>query len=982
MHPSSINLCLTSLSFPGSPLFITSQESKDKSQSLDHSQGSKSDVENSNSSDSDDSSKEEIPNDDLIVHILARLDGQSYNQALYQDAKTINTNFVMPQAFPYHSKKRLPQKLVKTMPRDIDDLQVITHCLDELHAPLGDKGPFGFGRYENGQSNGSYSNIPTAETPLSTLAAARRSQDPGVIELNAQLPLPVSMDALMPTTNDHAHTLAEKWQAKLLSDPKQAETLSHLPYHWGKRDRGHPYNSTDQPIDKPSADEKKEDDGGHLVNGGDFEMRKLAESRSNARTQIDLATSCVRKWKISMKVGGVSSRSTLFPSQSVIATKGDQVPENTRKVFRPMLSMASLPQSVQSGKTVPMEKASQMDKAGFAHSLGSYDCRFTDALLNSKARNRSKQIEVGRTRTMWSNLIQGDEPFLPSTRGNKVNFNSLLTGQRLDLSKCKRPKEVKVGVRLNGRIIMEEALEDLPTTTASSSRKRKISTRQADNEGGKSLKSSLIQCPESRTDEEIDIALHKHSIGETQEERALNRSTANGSVVYLELGSQPSSHSDIDRNDIIATLLKFNQKKATQKKLKPSASSDTISTETTPANLGGSQVIKQSNPPRFACVPLEDGLMRTVCLNAGNMSGAAVHQVLCEVAEQESGKKCSVCWSDEGEGKEGVQECVTCGLLAHSNCCRDKGEFSIASNGGSSNASDSIQNQQGHTNGDAKGPKSVVTADGECSNDHDQPIYQWQCAVCCRYKEAKPRRQQRMPSRYVDGETYTSSKDTPDNDTVNNRSANIPGPRCSLCPHRGGAMSQQLDTCQNSESTNNEWTHEVCRVWKGPDIADGTNLNESSSLSQYFSNGSPLSNVCALCGTGGVKSNKAIHTNAGLTRCAARGCHVAFHPMCALLASKVGIDDKVGKAKSIRTRKTRHSDQISEDKKTDDSENIDADKKLCKEYTLQLVQLSRTVASGEDKTTIIPVAFCGIHNPRREDRFYGCLPGGTAIGDR
>jgi len=119
--------------------------------------------------------------------------------------------------------------------------------------------------------------------------------------------------------------------------------------------------------------------------------------------------------------------------------------------------------------------------------------------------------------------------------------------------------------------------------------------------------------------------------------------------------------------------------------------------------------------------------------------------------------------------------------------------------------------------------------------------------------------------------------------------------------------------------------------------------------------------------------------NAGLTRCAARGCFVAFHPMCALLATKVG--DKGGKAKSVRTRKTRHTEQATEEKKSDEE-----DEKLCKEYTLQLVQLTRTEgpmggAAEEDTTTttILPVAFCGIHNPSRADSCFGCLPGGAAI---
>ena len=36
---------------------------------------------------SDDTCEVEIPDDDLVVQILARLDGPSYREALYQDAR-------------------------------------------------------------------------------------------------------------------------------------------------------------------------------------------------------------------------------------------------------------------------------------------------------------------------------------------------------------------------------------------------------------------------------------------------------------------------------------------------------------------------------------------------------------------------------------------------------------------------------------------------------------------------------------------------------------------------------------------------------------------------------------------------------------------------------------------------------------------------------------------------------------------------------
>lgn len=234
---------------------------------------------------------------------------------IFSSQQSINKNFLVPPYFPWHSRKRLPQKVVKTLPRDIDDLHVITHCQDELHAPFGDfQGPFGFGRYENGQSRGNYSNVPPSETlslnlgshasdsaSASAAAAARRSQDPGVLELSTRIPLPSFIDAVMNGKDPHAPTPAATWKAELSKDPDN-KMLSYLPFHWGKGGEC-PYSVFQHT--NHSASGKQGPDAKFAES--DVESRKLAESRSRSRAQIDLASSCMRKWKISFKVGGVVS---------------------------------------------------------------------------------------------------------------------------------------------------------------------------------------------------------------------------------------------------------------------------------------------------------------------------------------------------------------------------------------------------------------------------------------------------------------------------------------------------------------------------------------------------------------------------------------------------------------------------------------------------------------------------------------------------
>jgi hypothetical protein len=327
------------------------------------------------------------------------------------------------------------------MPRDIDDLHTITHCQDELHAPFGDfQGPFGYGRYENGQSRGNYCDPDLAKiaSAIGVSAAARRSDDPGAIELNTQVPFPPSMDSVLCSSDvTHAHALSERWP-----EVDSCTMLSHLPFHW-ERQKGNvclisPGDKFERPANETAYSKPRGNDNG---------WHKLTECRLQAKSHVDLAKSCMRRWKISTKVGGVSSRTTLFPH----ARNGDQTPGKTMKIVRPMLCVARLPQSTQSGQTVSLETASEMDSVGFAQSLGSYDCRFVDNMMNLKKDSvgRAKRIELGRTRIVWSNLVQSD---VSQYNRNRVNYNSLITGKRLDTSQLKRPLDVKVGVRLNGRI--------------------------------------------------------------------------------------------------------------------------------------------------------------------------------------------------------------------------------------------------------------------------------------------------------------------------------------------------------------------------------------------------------------------------------------------------------------------------------------------------------------------------------------------------
>merc|ERR1712194_1005838 len=109
-------------------------------------------------------------------------------------------------------------------------------------------------------------------------------------------------------------------------------------------------------------------------------------------------------------------------------------------------------------------------------------------------------------------------------------------------------------------------------------------------------------------------------------------------------------------------------------------------------------------------------------------------------------------WSDEGFEKEGVQECIKCGLLAHPSCCFSKGSFSENSTDHPLGPEDTSQDKLKNINGAAM--HSNTKAQVDTIDYFDKQNMHWQCAVCCHFTERKPRRNPRIPSRFADGETF------------------------------------------------------------------------------------------------------------------------------------------------------------------------------------------------------------------------------------
>lgn len=156
---------------------------------------------------------------------------------------------------------------------------------------------------------------------------------------------------------------------------------------------------------------------------------------------------------------------------------------------------------------------------------------------------------------------------------------------------------------------------------------------------------------------------------------------------------------------------------------------------------------------------------------------------------------------------------------------------------------------------------------------------------------------------------------------------------CSVCGLGCGVMV--------FDEIHKTWQHDVCRVWVG---LDG---DRDANLAHHYEG------VCQLCSEGSTS----------VVRCAADNCHVRFHPYCALIASKVA-----GIKHSYRN-----------------NDPLEIDAFLSTQHELSMLRTSFLTRTSDShpllgKTTIIPVAFCGYHNPKRQADFFGLYPGGCYLG--
>lgn len=150
-------------------------------------------------------------------------------------------------------------------------------------------------------------------------------------------------------------------------------------------------------------------------------------------------------------------------------------------------------------------------------------------------------------------------------------------------------------------------------------------------------------------------------------------------------------------------------------------------------------------------------------------------------------------------------------------------------------------------------------------------------------------------------------------------------PTCSLCP---------FENFYGHVVSRSTWEHSLCHVWQRGSTAQ-------------------QKEPCVLCST----------SNRPTVKCAAEGCAVLVHPMCAALVSQAN---------------TKHH-LFSSGRAECDLLPEALDSFLCTQYTLAFTEASAyNSAQGKHETKTLPVVFCGIHNPRRRDDRWGWPPGNVS----
>jgi hypothetical protein len=263
------------------------------------------------------------------------------------------------------------EPIVRTIPRDIDD--VLRTYEDEEDMPP----TYCSLEEHDGEANEDYSSGRNSQLR----SEARRSKDPGVVEL----------------TGFHAPAVFQRKPVLAQKKRKRGATNDSVP--------------------------------------GELSFRMYEEVRQRKLQRLSLMKANTITSFLSVRFGGVSSRSTLF----------DDVGNGRTPLLLPVL----LPREVSAGKHVNISHAKDI-----ATSLGTYDCRYgchyTEKAV--KIGERAPRSHAGRTRLLWTAPAEREKGKSVSPKSRQA-YRSLITGEMVENGAHKRPRSVLLGIRVNGILL-------------------------------------------------------------------------------------------------------------------------------------------------------------------------------------------------------------------------------------------------------------------------------------------------------------------------------------------------------------------------------------------------------------------------------------------------------------------------------------------------------------------------------------------------
>lgn len=798
---------------------------------------------------------------DVEATILSELDKDGFEEAKLRDADRILHQYLLPMGYPW-SEDQPYSGLIKTFPRDIDEMPEILGIEDDRHVPY-ESGPFGYGKFEVGKTMKS-----PADPQGGVKAATRRSEGTGVIELTA---IESDEDEEIQAVPAAASTVTSSSQINGITKRDRREEVT--PRRSARKRR-----SSHTSGDVRDSETMEEIQPRYMMNY----YRRVQEVK---RQKHGVAISKTKKKFVSVRFGGVSSRKSIFPDETL-----NDIGDGFGCKQVPLLVKVHLPHEVQGGRNLILTTAAETSSK-----LGSYDMRY--GMPNekpSKTSNRSKRTTTGRTRLMWTKAHLGAGTSIESNSSrHRLAYSALLTANRVDIAQFRRPREAVLAVRVNG-VRLGYQNQNIPFSP------RSVLDRPNGSED------ETVAAASGISDKAVSAAITAAcGTASTAKKRRVSRAPPQPQPAQTQSINTPSQGQPIcflQTEELLQKLLRA--RKATVAAAKRAAK--VLET------VGGEQIRNLNNTdfalPILDCLPSTDGLVRVVCTAPGRMKPRQVPAVLELEAGTQQSTNCTVCFA--GEFSEVVERCVTCGVRVHLSCCADKGTRPADKNSWMCSC---------------------------CSEINRDAVFSEQAS-----NSAGRRRKSKAPLRFRDGNEEDPVVEI-------DLKPSVSCMQCQLCLHSGGAMSPSLE--------NGGYIHEVCRVWTGMPVQ----LETDSDMLQDLANNPLLNrirNICALCGSRTQdRSNE-------LTRCAASGCRVLFHPMCALLGSKIATSEARGEMPSDKLERMKILDS-----------------QLCKQYTLTMMKCTTMDSNGEENTTIRPVAFCGLHNPIRETSLYGCYPCGGLVGD-